>query len=123
MKAERRHDLKTNTLVRELELLPELWKKYGQQALLVVVAIVLVLVLIRYRLVSAETRRDTAAKALSDCQQMLDTLKSSEMSSFGANPIDFASRRSTIATDLSTQINAVIDDLGNNQPRLKAQAM
>ena len=48
MKAERRHDLKTNALARGLEGFPYYWRTYGSQALLVVLIFLIVFMLVRY---------------------------------------------------------------------------
>lgn len=48
MKAERRHDLKTNALARGLEGLPLYWREYGSRALLVVVVALVAYLAVRY---------------------------------------------------------------------------
>jgi tetratricopeptide (TPR) repeat protein len=48
MKAERRHDLKTNALARGVEGAPELWREYGSRILLVVLVAAIVFLLVKY---------------------------------------------------------------------------
>ena len=48
MKAERRHDLKTNTLARGLEGVPNFWREHGNRLLLVVLVAAIVFLLVRY---------------------------------------------------------------------------
>lgn len=48
MKAERRHELKTNALARGLEGLPNYWREYGSRVLLVVLVAAIVFLLVRY---------------------------------------------------------------------------
>ena len=66
MKAQRRHELQTNTLAERLSNLPEFWNKHGTKVLLVLVAIALVIVLIRYRISSARQATLTAARRPGD---------------------------------------------------------
>ena len=48
MKAERRHELKMNSLERSLERLPEYWRDYGSRILLVILVAAIVFMLVRY---------------------------------------------------------------------------
>jgi tetratricopeptide (TPR) repeat protein len=48
MKAERRHDLKTNALARGVEGMPDYWREYGSRILLVILVAAIVFLLVRY---------------------------------------------------------------------------
>lgn len=48
MKAERRHDLKTNALARGVEGAPDLWREYGSRFLLIVLVAAIVFLLVRW---------------------------------------------------------------------------
>jgi tetratricopeptide (TPR) repeat protein len=48
MKAERRHELKTNALARGIEDFPEYWREYGSKILLVILVAAVVFLLVRY---------------------------------------------------------------------------
>ncbi|MGH7214510.1 MAG: tetratricopeptide repeat protein [Tepidisphaeraceae bacterium] len=76
MKAERRHELKTNTLALGLEHFPELMRRYGGKVLLALVAIVLVFMLVRYRISSARLAARDAALSLSSAQVALGQIRS-----------------------------------------------
>jgi hypothetical protein len=76
MKAERRHELKSNSLVQSLKLFPEAVKQYQSQIALVVVLIALAIVLLRYRLSAAEQRLNEAQESLSIASDDLQRLQS-----------------------------------------------
>ena len=48
MKAERRHELKTNTLARGIEGVPNFWREHGNQILLIVLVAAVTFLLVRY---------------------------------------------------------------------------
>jgi predicted negative regulator of RcsB-dependent stress response len=77
MKAERRHELKTNALARGLEGVPDYWREYGSRILLVVLVAAIVFLLVRYwndkkatdaRLVAESV--ETASTSLQELQQL-----------------------------------------------------
>lgn len=77
MKAERRHELKTNALARGLEGLPDYWREYGSRILLVVLVAAIAFLLVRYwndkkandaRLVAESI--ETASTSLQELQQL-----------------------------------------------------
>ena len=64
MKAERRHELKSNSLSTSLLLIPEKVKQYQSQIALGIVLIALAVVLVRYRMSAAEQRLAEAQESL-----------------------------------------------------------
>lgn len=77
MKAERRHELKTNALARGLEGVPDYWREYGSRILLVVLVAAIVFLLVRYwndkkandaRLVAESI--ETASTSLQELQRL-----------------------------------------------------
>ena len=61
MKAERRHELKTNTLAHQLENLPEFGRQYGTKILLAIVAVLAIVVFVRYQARASREAREQAA--------------------------------------------------------------
>lgn len=62
MKAERRHELKTNTLAHQLENLPEFGRQYGTKILLAIVAVLAIVVFVRYQARASRDAREQAAE-------------------------------------------------------------
>jgi len=75
MKAQRRHELRTNQLARSLETFPEKLARHANKIIFALLAIVLVVLLIRYRLNSADQRRQNARAALAEVQFTLTELR------------------------------------------------
>jgi hypothetical protein len=75
MKAERRHQLKQNTLAHSLEALPELGRRHGTKILIVVAVGLLVALLIRNRVTSARAQADKAASFLSNGRDLVGQLR------------------------------------------------
>jgi type II secretory pathway pseudopilin PulG len=107
MKAERRHELQTNTLALWLRWkAPEVWQKYGTHILLGIIVILLAIVLIRHLMnkpiEQANRAADAIAAARQDIQRMLGT---------GQMPTDPQS--------LVTNIETVLE--GTNKPEIQAE--
>src|SRR4051812_25178230 len=64
MKAERRHELQENSLVRFMNNLPVMLRLYADRILLVVVLILLVIVLINWRVNASRQRVESAGESL-----------------------------------------------------------
>lgn len=62
MKAERRHELKTNTLAHQLENLPEFGRQYGTKILLAIVAVLAIVVFVRYQARASRDAKEAAAE-------------------------------------------------------------
>jgi len=75
MKAERRHELKTNQLARSLETLPEKLSRHANKILFAVLVVLVLALLIRYRINSAENRRIAATQGLANVQAQLSELQ------------------------------------------------
>ena len=74
MKAERRHELQTNTLAQALAGAPAWWQKYGGRVLFLLVALVLAIVLIRYRIQSGRQAEQAARENLSVARSLINDL-------------------------------------------------
>jgi tetratricopeptide (TPR) repeat protein len=83
MKTERRHELKTNSLARWLEEIPELFRRHGNKILLGITFICLAVILVRYRTQQAEDDRNTASTNLNAAEAAIDDLTVSSMRVLG----------------------------------------
>ena len=75
MKAQRRHELKQNTLARGLENLPEVGRQHGTKILIVVMVGLLVTLLIRQRVTSARAEAEQAAYWLNNGRDLVRQLR------------------------------------------------
>ncbi len=75
MKAERRHELKTNALARGIENAPQIWRDHGNKLMLVLIGVLLVIILVRYRMAESALREKTAKDALSKAEAELAELQ------------------------------------------------
>lgn len=91
MKAERRHELRTNALSQFLDQLPEIGRKYGGKILLGLIAISLVIVLLRHRSNTAAQREQEAWKSLATARSAITQLKNGEF--LRAGPDQMAAAR------------------------------
>ncbi len=119
MKAERRHDLKTNTLAREIENLPELWRRHGNKLLLVLIGIMLIIIVIRYRLTESAQREFSAKTALTKAEAEIAEIKST--------PYWLYNTEDAIAGQFSQQAGFAEDDISEalrsaDDPQLRARA-
>lgn len=75
MKSERRHELKTNSLVHGIEQLPEVGRNYGSRIALALVVALLAVVLVRLWLTSRTEEADGVAAALTQGRAVLASLR------------------------------------------------
>ena len=68
MKAQRRHELKQNTLAKGLENLPEVSRRHGTKILVVVMVGLLVTLLIRNRVTNARADAELSAHLLGNAR-------------------------------------------------------
>jgi hypothetical protein len=119
MKAERRHELKANSLSQSLRLFPEKVKQYQSQIALGLVLIALAIVLVRYRMNAAEQRlidAQTNLSIASDDLQRLNSFPGSDLQGFMKGREDFYSEGLQRADD-------ALQKAPDSQPVLKAQAL
>lgn len=112
MKAERRHDLKTNALARGIEGLPDYWRDYGNKLLLVVIAALLVYLGVRYWSQKRANEAQAVTESLQSAQsalQDLDRLPMGYMSAM-AQPSALADQRQKAVQSAEIAINTVIND-------------
>jgi hypothetical protein len=75
MKAQRRHELKTNTLAESLRDLPELARRWGSTALLAVVVVALAIVLLRIRANNTAQKRTVDAQSLQTARGQINQIQ------------------------------------------------
>jgi hypothetical protein len=125
MKADRRHQLATNELAKQLESLPQKLQRWGNTALTVLLVFAAVAMIIRWRMVRAENTRQAMLDQLAQAQRDVATLQISpqELSyilmhgSLRDVSIAREDRASAAADALATVLNTTDD------PKVKAQAL
>jgi len=124
MKAERRHDLKTNTLARRLETLPNAGKLYGTRILVGAILVVLVFLLVRFRMNTAAERDKQAADSLATARLQIDQLAHYQPTPFSLDDSSaMAQQRQYAADEARRTIQQVLDDAGAKQTQLRAEAL
>lgn len=124
MKAERRHDLKTNTLARRLEALPIAGKQYGTRILVGAILVVLVFLLVRFRMNTAAEREKQSADSLTNARLQIDQLAQLQPSPLSpVDPAPIAQQRQYFVDEARRNIQQVLDDAGAKQTHLRAEAL
>jgi hypothetical protein len=122
MKAERRRELKVNSLVWHLQGLPATIKKYQSQILLVLTLIALVIILINNRIRSNREKLEAAQQSLSIAEEDLQRLKN-----MSPNPdADLTNFMKACEDSFSEGLQAVDDVLQkapDSETTMKAQAL
>jgi tetratricopeptide (TPR) repeat protein len=108
MKAERRHELKTNTLALAMQRLPELWKRYGAKVLLGVLAVAVVVVLVYNRVESSRRQARQDAESVGVSRSLLSELQQFNMFERFADPEQVAARRREVITEAERFINTLL---------------
>jgi len=121
MKAERRHELKTNSLERSLERLPEYWRDYGSRILLIVLVAAIFFMLVRYwndkKAHDAElvaTNIETAHTELRQLERLPALLAA------GAAPSYVAENREKLAQQVEQSVSTVLNS--SKDPKQLANA-
>lgn len=117
MKAERRHELKQNTLARSLETLPDFGRRHGTKILLVVLVGLAVALLIRNRVTSSRESAQTASYSLSHGRELVDQLRTSAER---LPPAQFVSVAQEISRAVDLAVQQVLE--GTDDPRMLAEA-
>ncbi|HEX4055721.1 MAG TPA: hypothetical protein VHX86_15765 [Tepidisphaeraceae bacterium] len=122
MKAERRHELKINSLSWTLQQLPETAKKYQSQIALVLVLAAVAVLLVRYRSNSAQQRVAEARQSLGIAGEDLRQLES--IAPYPGADLQMVMRkREDIYSDGLQQADQVLQKAAESQAALKAQAL
>jgi tetratricopeptide (TPR) repeat protein len=119
MKAERRHELKTNTLARGLEQLPEAGRQHGTKIMVALLLVLLALFFIRQRIATSRAREASAAYSLNSARGDLRQFDEAiEMGMF--SPQALATLRQQVATRAEESVRNVLETA--DDPRLIAEA-
>jgi hypothetical protein len=119
MKAQRRHELKQNTLAHSLENLPEFGRQHGTKILLVVMFGLLVALLIRSRVASSRNAAEKAAFSLSHGREAVEQLRSNA-GRLAQAPAQFVLAAKEVSKVVDQAAQEVLD--GSDDPRLIAEA-
>lgn len=121
MKAERRHDLKTNALARGVEGAPDLWREYGSRILLMVLVAAIVFLLVKYwndkKARDAATLIESMETATSSVRQL--GVLPLEIQA-GGSATDVAENRQKITQQAEQAINFVLNS--SKDPKQLANA-
>jgi hypothetical protein len=117
MKAERRHELKSNTLARALESLPDLGRKYGGKALLLVVLILLLIVFIRTRISAGRRQEQLAWQNLTAAWQSIQALRQPRV----IDPVGLAVERKITVAEALQALSSARED--SDDPQVLAQVL
>src|SRR5688500_14892166 len=121
MKAQRRHELQENELAKVIKHAPNFWQESGGKFLAVCVAIVIIVVLIRFRISSNRQAAVQATENLATARAVIDELDRMTMSAPGAPADLLASRRRVLFNDANNAINEAIRLL--DDPKVQAEAL
>ena len=119
MKAERRHELKTNTWAQGLGGLPAFWSVYGTKVLLGVVAVLAIVLFIRVQRNTALEAREQSGEAYSAAVSGITSLQNLPMTV--RDPAKAADQARQIQTQVETAIAQVLDT--SDDDALKAEAL
>jgi hypothetical protein len=119
MKAERRHQLASNALARELEGFPGFLKRWGNTALTVLLVILAIVLLIRWRLASAEQARQQVLFDLASARRYVEELRSPMLT---RQPPEYLA---TARQEYSSRANEAITSILNtsDDSHVRAQAL
>jgi hypothetical protein len=118
MKAERRHDLETNSLARILSLTPGFFRQHGAKVLLGVVIVTLAIILMRQRSSLAEQEVDVAWGNISAARQA--TAQLTQLPREGLEPDDEFNARLSIIDGAGKSIKAA---MASDNAQLVAEAL
>jgi hypothetical protein len=111
MKAERRHELQTNTLDRTIRNLPEYWREHGSKIALALIAVLLVIVLVRMYFNNRAEKAARVAENLSVARSAIAGLRDSVFwSSERMSPLDIKRRTDEIRQDVDKSLNEVLNE-------------
>jgi hypothetical protein len=116
MKAERRHELKINTLDDALAKMHAEWRRYATWATTTVIVGILVGVLVHNRITAAQAK---AAKALDDMATVQFEMGTIKLLIGGGG----ASSASEFYRDITSRLDSILATVGTGNPKLAAEAL
>lgn len=119
MKAQRRHDLQTNTLAKVITKAPSWWQQSGGKLLLGAVVVLAIVLLVRYRITSARLAEARAADDLLIARQRMDELLGTALQPL--SPTQVATQRRALFSEAAGKLDDVTRD--NTDPDILAEAI
>jgi hypothetical protein len=120
MKAERRHDLKTNALARGVEAAPDYWREYGSRILLVALVAAIVFLLVRYWNDKKLNDARLVAESVETANMAVHELAELPRVEGGASAAEVAQSRQKVAQQAEQAINTVLNS--SKDPKTLANA-
>lgn len=109
MKAERRHELKTNSLAKSLEGLPQYWREYGSRVLLVVLVAAITFLLVRYWNDKKAREQETISTSLETAHTALRELERAPLELAGGAPASaIAEERERLTQQVDTALAGLV---------------
>lgn len=110
MKAERRHELRTNALARSVEGAPDLWREYGSRILLAVLVAAIVFLLVKYWNDSKARQAQAVTEAIQAANSSVRELGMLPLEVRPGSPAaDLAESRQRVAQQAEQSINTVLN--------------
>jgi hypothetical protein len=111
MKAERRHELQTNTLDRTLQNLPQFWRDHGSKVALVVIGVLLAIVLTRMYFTNRAEKATRVAENLSLARSAVAGLRDTIFwSNERMSAADVKRRVEETRKDVDNSLNEVLNE-------------
>ncbi len=111
MKAERRHELQTNTLDRTIQNLPQFWREHGSKVALAVIGVLLVVVLTRMYFANRAEKAARVGENLSLARSAIAGLRDSIFwSNERMSGADVKRRMDEVRRDVDTSLNTVLNE-------------
>lgn len=121
MKAERRHELQTNTLDRTIQNLPQFWREHGSKVALAVIGVLLVVVLVRMYFTNRAEKSARTAESLSLARSAIAGLRDSIFwSNERMSAADVKRRLDEVRRDVDSSLNEVLNE--SSDPAQQAEA-
>ena len=120
MKAERRHELQTNSLAQFLENLPLYFRFHFGKVLLGLLIFILLIVLIRQRMGSGQVMQQQAASALTSMRRLIEELQFVDL---GGQPAEMrAAQRKLYAAQVDAAVDEILSKTGEGPEDAPARA-
>lgn len=121
MKAERRHELKTNALARGVEGAPDLWREYGSRILLLVLVAAIVFLLVRWWNENKANQARIVAESIETANNSVRDLSILPLEiQAGGSASDVAENRQKLVQQAEESINKVLNS--TKDPKTLANA-
>ena len=117
MKAERRHELKQNTLARGLETLPEVSRRHGNKVMFGVLIVLAAVLLIRWRITASRGEAELAAYSLNNGRDLIQRLDDAAARVPPGQLVKFAG---DVAKGVEQSVTQVLES--SSDPRVVAEA-